>query len=81
LSTFGLDKGREDIRKPIPPVAAAALGHALFGTLDVSIITSVLIGAIPAVMLGAHVSSKSADRYIRRCWSRCSRSRPSACSA
>jgi hypothetical protein len=25
----------------------------------------VLIGAIPAVIVGAHVSSKSADRYIR----------------
>ena len=36
-----------------------------FGTLDISIISSVLLGAIPAVMVGAHFSSKSADRYIR----------------
>src|SRR5689334_8600849 len=66
---YPLLSGREmvgtDLVQAIPLVAAAALGHALFGTLDVSIITSVLIGAIPAVMVGAHVSSKSADRYIR----------------
>jgi len=29
------------------------------------VIVSVLIGAIPAVMVGAHFSSKSADQYIR----------------
>ena len=54
-----------DLIQAIPLVAAAALGHYLFGTLDISIITSVLLGAIPAVMVGAHFSSRSADRYIR----------------
>ena len=54
-----------DLIQAIPLVGAAALGHALFGSLDFSIITSVLIGAIPAVMLGAHFSSRSADRFIR----------------
>jgi uncharacterized membrane protein YfcA len=54
-----------DLIQAIPLVGAAALGHYLFGTLDFSIIGSVLLGAIPAVMVGAHFSSKSADRYIR----------------
>ena len=54
-----------DLVQAIPLVGAAAIGHFLFGTLDISIISSVLLGAIPAVMLGAHFSSKSADRYIR----------------
>ncbi len=54
-----------DLVQAIPLVGAAALGHILFGSLNVSIITSVLIGAVPAVMLGAHFSSKGADRYIR----------------
>ena len=49
----------------IPLVGAAAVGHDLFGTLDISIITSVLLGAIPAVMVGAHFSSRGTDRYIR----------------
>ena len=54
-----------DLIQAIPLVGAAAIGHFLFGTLDISIISSVLLGAIPAVMVGAHFSSKSADRYIR----------------
>ncbi|MDQ1448657.1 MAG: uncharacterized protein QOC79_1628, partial [Actinomycetota bacterium] len=54
-----------DLIQAIPLVGAAAIGHYLFGTLDFSIISSVLLGAIPAVMLGAHFSSRSADRYIR----------------
>ena len=54
-----------DLIQAIPLVGAAAVGHYLFGTLDISIIGSVLLGAIPAVMLGAHFSSRGADRYIR----------------
>jgi uncharacterized protein len=54
-----------DLVQAIPLVGAAAIGHYLFGTLDFSIISSVLLGAIPAVMVGAHFSSRSADRYIR----------------
>jgi len=54
-----------DLIQAIPLVGAAAIGHYLFGKLDISIITSVLIGAVPAVMVGAHFSSTKADRYIR----------------
>jgi uncharacterized protein len=54
-----------DLVQAIPLVAAAALGHYFFGTIDIAIIGSVLLGAIPAVILGAHFSSTGADRYIR----------------
>jgi uncharacterized membrane protein YfcA len=54
-----------DLIQAIPLVGAAAVGHYFFGKLDFSIIGSVLIGAIPAVIVGAHFSSKGADRYIR----------------
>jgi uncharacterized membrane protein YfcA len=54
-----------DLVQAIPLVGAAALGHVLFGYLDFSIIGSVLLGAIPAVVVGAHFSSRGADRYIR----------------
>ena len=54
-----------DLVQAIPLVGAAAIGHYFFGTLDISIIGSVLLGAVPAVMLGAHFSSRGADRYIR----------------
>jgi uncharacterized membrane protein YfcA len=54
-----------DLVQAIPLVGAAALGHVFFGSPQIELITSVLIGAIPAVMLGAHFSSKASDRYIR----------------
>jgi uncharacterized membrane protein YfcA len=54
-----------DLVQAIPLVGAAALGHYFFGNPQISLITSVLIGAIPAVMIGAHFSSKASDRYIR----------------
>ena len=54
-----------DLVQAIPLVGAAALGHAIFGQPQLDLITSVLLGAIPAVMLGAHFSSKASDRYIR----------------
>ncbi len=54
-----------DLVQAIPLVGSAAVGHMLFGSLNVSIITSVLIGAIPAVVAGAHYSSKGTDRYVR----------------
>jgi len=54
-----------DLVQAVPLVAAAALGHVLFGSLDMSVIGSVLIGAVPAVIVGAHFSSRGADQYIR----------------
>jgi uncharacterized protein len=54
-----------DLVQAIPLVGAAALGHALFGHPELDLIVSVLIGAIPAVVLGAHLSSRASDRYIR----------------
>ena len=55
-----------DLVQAIPLVGAAATRSLLsFGHLDFSIITSVLLGAIPRSCCGAHFSSRSADRYIR----------------
>jgi hypothetical protein len=46
-------------------VGAAAIGHAIFGNPEVEVIGSVLVGAIPAIMIGANFSSKGSDRYIK----------------
>jgi uncharacterized membrane protein YfcA len=54
-----------DLIQAIPLVGSAAIGTALWGHLQISIVGSLLIGAIPAVWLGAHYSSKGSDRYIR----------------
>jgi uncharacterized membrane protein YfcA len=54
-----------DLVQAIPLVAAAALGHLVFGHASFDTTTSVLIGAVPGVYIGAHISSRANDRYIR----------------
>jgi uncharacterized membrane protein YfcA len=48
-----------DIVQAIPLVAAAAAGHLIFGDVKLAITTSLLIGALPAVYLGARLSSSA----------------------
>jgi uncharacterized membrane protein YfcA len=54
-----------DLMQAIPLVGAAAVGHWIFGSPSYAVIASVLIGAIPAVMVGAHFSSRVSDFYVR----------------
>jgi len=54
-----------DLVQAIPLVASAALGHLIFGKLEFGLATSVLLGAIPGVYIGARISATANDRYIR----------------
>jgi hypothetical protein len=54
-----------DLVQAVPLVCAAALGHILFGHLQLDLTTSVLAGAIPGVYIGARVSARANDRYIK----------------
>jgi len=54
-----------DLVQAIPLVGAAALGHLVFGNMQLDLTTSVLVGAIPGVYVGAHISSRASDRFIR----------------
>jgi len=54
-----------DLVQAIPLVAAAALGHVLFGDLRLGLTGALLIGAVPGVYVGARVSSKAPDQVIR----------------
>jgi uncharacterized membrane protein YfcA len=54
-----------DLVQAIPVVGAAALGHCLFGDVQVQIAGSLLIGAIPAVYAGARLSARGSNRFIR----------------
>ena len=44
---------------------AAALGALLFGHIEFSVTASVIIGSVPAVIIGAYFSSRAPDKYIR----------------
>ncbi len=54
-----------DLVQAVPLVTAAAVGHLLWGDFELDITTSLLLGSIPGVILGAHVSSRAPDDLIR----------------
>ncbi len=54
-----------DLVQAIPLVGAAAIGHLIFGNLVFGLTTSVLVGAIPGVYVGARISARASDKYIR----------------
>jgi Sulfite exporter TauE/SafE len=54
-----------DLVQAIPLVASAALGHLLFGDFRLDLTSSLLIGSLPGVYLGAKVSSRARDGIVR----------------
>lgn len=54
-----------DLVQAIPLVAAASLGHILYGDFQLGLTVSILIGSIPGVYLGARLSSRAPDGVIR----------------
>jgi hypothetical protein len=54
-----------DLVQAVPLVISAAAGHLLFGDVQLDLTGSLLVGAIPGVWLGAHVSSRARDGLIR----------------
>ena len=54
-----------DLVQAVPLVFAAALGHAIFGDLQLDIAGAVLIGSIPGVLLGARISSRAPVGLVR----------------
>jgi uncharacterized protein len=54
-----------DLVQAIPLVMAAALGHALFGDLQLDIAGAVLMGSIPGVLIGARISSRAPAGLVR----------------
>lgn len=55
-----------DLIQAVPLVASAALGHILFGDFKLDLTTSLLIGSVPGVYIGARVSAVAPGRVIRR---------------
>ncbi|GAB3827028.1 hypothetical protein GCM10027610_009630 [Dactylosporangium cerinum] len=54
-----------DLVQAIPLVAAAALGHAIFGDLKLDLAAAVLIGSVPGVLIGARLSSRAPAGVVR----------------
>ena len=54
-----------DLVQAVPLVAAAAIGHAFFGDLQLDIAAAVLVGSIPGVLIGARISSRAPAGLVR----------------
>ncbi len=55
-----------DLVQAVPLVGAAALGHIIFGDFSFGLTSSILIGSLPGVYLGARASSVAPGWIIRR---------------
>ena len=55
-----------DLVQAVPLVASAAIGHLLFGDFHMEITTSLLVGCIPGVWIGAHLSARAPGGLVRR---------------
>jgi uncharacterized protein len=54
-----------DLTQAVPLTLAAALGALAFGHVAFGVTVSLIIGSVPAVLVGSLVSSSAPDRYIR----------------
>jgi uncharacterized membrane protein YfcA len=55
-----------DLVQAVPLVASAALGHVLFGDFQFDLTASLLLGSVPGVYAGAHLSARAPGWLIRR---------------
>jgi len=55
-----------DIVQAVPLVISAAIGHLLFGDFQFDVALSLVIGAIPGVIVGSLVSAKAPGGIVRR---------------
>jgi hypothetical protein len=55
-----------DLVQAVPLVGAAAIGHLIFGDFKLDLTTSLLLGCIPGVWIGAHLSARAPGGLVRR---------------
>jgi uncharacterized protein len=54
-----------DIAHAVPLTLVAGLGHASLGTVDYNLLGTLLIGSIPGIYIGSHLSAKVAEHWLR----------------
>jgi len=54
-----------DIAHAVPLTLFAGIGHWWLGSVDWLLLVSLLLGSIPGVMLGSHLSAKMPERWLR----------------
>lgn len=54
-----------DIAHAVPLTLVAGLGHATLGTINYGLLGTLLVGSIPGIYLGSHMSSRVAEHWVR----------------
>jgi uncharacterized membrane protein YfcA len=54
-----------DLTQAVPLTVAAALGALAFGHVELGVTSSLIIGSVPAVLVGSLLSSTIPDRFVR----------------
>jgi uncharacterized protein len=54
-----------DVAHAVPLTLVAGLGHVSLGTVDYQLLGVLLIGSIPGIWIGSHLSSKVAEHWVR----------------
>jgi uncharacterized protein len=54
-----------DLTQAVPLTLAAALGALIFGHVEFAVTASIVIGSVPAVLVGSFLSARAPDKYIR----------------
>ncbi|MBP7370344.1 MAG: sulfite exporter TauE/SafE family protein [Arenimonas sp.] len=54
-----------DIAHAVPLTLIAGIGHASIGSVDFNLLIVLLIGSIPGIWIGSHLSTKTSDRKLR----------------
>ena len=54
-----------DLTQAVPLTLAAALGAIAFGHVEFGVTVSLILGSVPAVLIGSMFSSTAPDRYVR----------------
>jgi uncharacterized membrane protein YfcA len=54
-----------DIAHAVPLTAVAGLGHLHMGTVDFVLLGSLLLGSLPGIYLGSHLSTKVPEKIMR----------------
>ncbi len=54
-----------DIAHAVPLTAVAGLGHFAMGTVDLSLLGALLLGSLPGIYIGSHLSSRVPEQWLR----------------
>jgi uncharacterized membrane protein YfcA len=56
-----------EIAHAVPLTLVAGLGHAGMGNMDWGILGFLLLGSLPGIYLGSHLSGRVSDEILRPC--------------